>query len=75
MAATTTKIAEHHAQAAQHHEKAAEHHKEASKHYEAGAVEKGAQWRIFVASILAAPVMVNQSCDGFGPYQLLFWMP
>jgi hypothetical protein len=32
-------------------------------------------WRIFVASILAAPVMVNQSCDGFGPYQLLFWMP
>ena len=19
--------------------------------------------------------MVNQSCDGFGPYQLLFWMP
>ena len=32
-------------------------------------------WPIFVASILTAPVMVNQSCDGFGPYQLLFWMP
>jgi hypothetical protein len=42
MAATTTKVAEHHALAAQHHEKAAAHHQEASKHHEAGSVEKGA---------------------------------
>jgi hypothetical protein len=42
MAATKSKIAEHHTKAAEHHETAAQHHREAAKHHEAGSIEKAA---------------------------------
>ena len=45
-------------------------------------VSHGKLWRnchtfreFFVASILAALVMVNHSCDGFDGYQYLFFFP
>ena len=41
MAATKSKIAEHHTKAAEHHETAAQHHREAAKHHGSGIDREG----------------------------------